>query len=80
MVKYSKYGLTGPTEVTDGMAEPKDSRTIVVRPTTIIREFTKYWTSFSHKLSSSPTEVPVAVGWVRKTDCRSHQLVIPACR
>lgn len=41
---------------------------LIVRPTTIIREFTKYWTSFSHKLSSSPTEVPVAVGWVMKTD------------
>ena len=41
---------------------------LIVRPTTSSREFTKYWTSFSHKLSSSPTEVPVAVGWVMKTD------------
>lgn len=58
----------GATEVTDGMAEPKTAVPLIVRPTTIIREFTKYWTSFSHKLSSSPTEVPVAVGWVMKTD------------
>ena len=62
MAKYSRFGLTVPTAVTDGMAEPKTAVPSTARLTTTIHVSMKYWINSNHRPLFSPTEVPVAAG------------------